>query len=196
MTDQDTPPANPDQPTRRPSGGNNKTGPKKVTAAQKRAQAVELRKAGATFDEIATALGYSNKGTAYRAVEQALKEAVREPALQLIELEVQRLDLMLRALWPAVARGQLGAVDRALRVAERRARLLGLDAAQQIQHSGPGGGPIEVVSFGDMTEEEKVARLRELRAEADRRITLRAEETTRALVSSPAGDTDQPAAAS
>lgn len=189
MTDQDTPTANPDQATRRPSGGNNRTGPKKVTAAHKRAQAVELRKAGATFEEIATALGYSNKGTAYRAVEQALKEAQREPALQLIELEVQRLDMMLRALWPAVVRGQLGAVDRAIRVAERRARLLGLDAAQQVQHSGPDGGPIPL-SFEGMSEEEKVARLAELGAEIERR--LRTQPAEKALVSGPALDTAPP----
>lgn len=142
---------------------------KRVTAAEKRASAVELRKAGATFEEIATAVGYSSKGTAYKAVEQALREAVREPAQQLIELEVQRLDLMLRALWPSVVRGQLGAVDRALRVAERRARLLGLDAAQAVHHSGPDGGPIPVDVSG-MTEEEKQARLAELVAEAQRRM--------------------------
>lgn len=169
MTDQDTPLANPGQATRRPSGGNNRTGQKRVTAAEKRRQAVELRKAGATFEEIAEALGYSNKGTAYRAVEQALREAVREPALQLIELEVQRLDLMLRALWPQVVSGKLGAVDRALRIAERRSRLLGLDAAQQVQHTGKDGGPIEVDVSG-MTEEEKQARLAELVAEAQRRL--------------------------
>lgn len=197
MTDQDTPTVNPDQatgkPPRRPSGGNNRTGPKKVTAAEKRRQAVELRKAGATFDEIATALGYSNKGTAFRAVEQALKESVREPALQLIELEVQRLDMMLRALWPAVVRGQLGAVDRAIRVAERRARLLGLDAAQQVQHSGPDGGPIPV-SFEGMSEEEKVARLAELGAEIERR--LRTQPADKALVAEPALDSTPPVAGS
>lgn len=162
MTDQD----NPGEATRKNGAGSTK----RVSAAEKRRQAVELRKAGATFEEIAQAVGYSNKGTAYRAVEQALKDAVREPARELIELEVQRLDLLLRAIWPQVARGHLGAVDRALRVAERRSRLLGLDAAQQIQHSGPDGGPIPVDVSG-MTPAEKEARLRELVAEAQRRMT-------------------------
>jgi hypothetical protein len=153
--------------TPRPS--NNPTGRKTVAAAEKRRQAVELRKAGATFEEIAQAVGYGSKGAAYRAVETELRNAVREPVRELIELETARLDLMLRALWPSVARGQLGAIDRALRVAERRARLLGLDAAQAVTVSGPDGGPVEVDVTG-MTPEEKRAQLEQLVQEASRRL--------------------------
>jgi len=183
-----TTPTNPGEATptgKRPNGAGSTV---KVTAAEKRRQAVELRKAGATFEEIAAAHGadgrrlYSNKGTAYRAVEQALREAVREPTRELIELETQRLDLMLRALWPQVIAGKLGAVDRALRVAERRARLLGLDGPQVVQHSGPDGGPIPVDVSG-MTPEEKAARLAELIAEAQRRLT--AEQKAAAPAASP-----------
>lgn len=178
MTDQHTPPPlpepdNPEKATgKRPNGAGSTV---RVNAAEKRRRAVELRKAGATFDEIAAAPGpdgkplYASKGTAYKAVEQALREAVREPARELIELEVQRLDLLLRAIWPAVVRGHLGAVDRALRVAERRARLLGLDGPQVVQHSGPDGGPIPIDVSG-MTEAEKQARLQQLVAEAQRRL--------------------------
>lgn len=192
MSDQDTPADNPGTATPPAKRANGAGSTKKVTAAEKRARAVELRKAGATFEEIATAIPYANKGTAYKAVEQALREAVREPAQQLIELEVQRLDLMLRALWPSVVRGQLGAVDRALRVAERRARLLGLDAAQAVHHSGPDGGPIPVDVSG-MTEEEKQARLRELVAEAQRRMAKGEDPATPA---STEGDTAATPAAS
>lgn len=191
MTDPHTPGSNPGKAT---STANGAGSPKRVTAAERKRLAVELRKAGATFEEIAGTLGadgrplFSNKGNAYRAVEQALKESVREPALQLIELEVQRLDLMLRALWPQVVSGKLGAVDRALRVAERRARLLGLDAAQQVQHSGPDGGPIPVDVSG-MTEEEKEARLRDLVAEAQRRLDR--QQAGEAPTGAPSGTTGE-----
>ncbi len=49
-------------------------------------------------------------------------------------------------LWHrAMVEGDLRAVDRLLRVAERRARLLGLDL-DRVEVSGPGGGPIEVAA--------------------------------------------------
>ena len=43
--------------------------------------------------------------------------------------ELARLDRMQVGLWPQVIKGNHGAIDRVLRIMERRARLLGLDAA-------------------------------------------------------------------
>jgi hypothetical protein len=54
-----------------------------------------------------------------------------EEVQQLRVLESQRLDALLEAVWPQAAQGHLPAVDRAVRILERRARLLGLDAPQQ-----------------------------------------------------------------
>ena len=154
-------------PAPRPS--NNPTGRKTVTAAQKRAQAVTYRKAGKTFQEIADLVGFTSKATAYNAVKRALEDAVREPAQELIQLETERLDAMLAGLWPAIEQGDTQAVNAGIRVSERGARLLGLDAAQAVTMSGPGGGPIPVDVTG-MTPEERRTQLEQLVVEAQRRL--------------------------
>lgn len=46
--------------------------------------------------------------------------------------DLERLDQLVLALWRQASQGSLGAVDRVLRVLERRAALLGLDAPQRV----------------------------------------------------------------
>lgn len=108
--------------------GEDAASPRRITAAEKRARALELRKAGATYDQIARQVGFSERGAAYRAVQTALLEITQEPAQEVRQLELERLDAMLLGLWPAARKGKEGAVDRVLRIMERRAKLLGLDA--------------------------------------------------------------------
>jgi hypothetical protein len=100
---------------------------RQVRAHERHLQALELRKAGVTYEVIAGQLGYANASGARKAVVSALKATLREPAAELRELELARLDAMLLPLWRPVQAGDEKAVDRALRIMERRARLLGLD---------------------------------------------------------------------
>jgi len=51
-------------------------------------------------------------------------------------LELLRLDELLNALWDTAIAGDLKAVDRVLKVMERRAKLLGLDAPFEIKTDG------------------------------------------------------------
>ena len=62
----------------------------------------------------------------------------RENARTVRDLEVKRLDNIMIRRYPQAMDGNQGAVDRMLRIMERRAKLLGLDAPTQqtIQHSG------------------------------------------------------------
>jgi hypothetical protein len=113
--------------------GESKTSPRRVIAKERTAQAIELRIAGAKYRVIAETLGYASEQAAHKAVSEALAQAVREPARQLIEIELHRLDALMLAIWPAARRGVLGAVDRAIRIMERRAKLLGLDAPIMIE---------------------------------------------------------------
>lgn len=46
--------------------------------------------------------------------------------------DAERLDQLLIAVWPMATKGSLGAVDRVLRLLERRAALLGLDAPRRV----------------------------------------------------------------
>jgi hypothetical protein len=104
------------------------TSEKHIAAVLRQAAAVELRKAGKGYQAIASHLGYKGPSGAYKAVSSALKKILAEPVDELRTLEEQRLDTMLSAIWPAVLKGDLGAVDRGLRIMERRAKLDGLDA--------------------------------------------------------------------
>lgn len=98
-----------------------------LEAHAKRLRALELRRAGATFDQIAEQVGYASRGKAHDAVMAALADVIREPAEKTLALELDRLDALTVALWPKVRRGDEKAVQAVLRVMERRAKLLGLD---------------------------------------------------------------------
>lgn len=107
--------------------GEQRASERRINAAEKQAQAIELRKAGATYDQIARKVGYSNRGSACRAVQKALEKITEEPALELRALVSERLDTMLLGVWQQARSGHLGAIDRALKIEERRAKLFGLD---------------------------------------------------------------------
>src|SRR3990167_6389839 len=99
-----------------------KTSVRRLAAIAKQQQALELRKAGATFDTIAQSLGYASPAGAYAAIESALKRTLQEPADQLRRIEMERLNAMLLSIWPSVRQGNYGAIDRALRIMERTAK--------------------------------------------------------------------------
>jgi len=110
---------------------------------QREIACLELRMAGRTYRAIAAELNISKSG-AYHAVMRALRrlnEKSAEATAEVRTLEVQRLDDLLENLWPY--RHKPAYVDRILRVMERRARLLGLDAPTKSEVTGSDGGPIE-----------------------------------------------------
>ncbi len=103
---------------------------KRIAAAERRIQALELRKAGASYRRIGEALGVAAV-TAHNDVHRALADLIaaqNSSAKEYQALELERLDAMLLAVWTDASHGHLGAVDRVLRISERRAKLLGLDA--------------------------------------------------------------------
>ena len=95
--------------------------------ALRRARALDLRRAGKSYPDIAAELGYSGAGSASKDVSRALDQVVQEAGKQLIQLERERLDGLLAILWPRAERGDVRAARECVRVMERRARLLGLD---------------------------------------------------------------------
>lgn len=111
-------------------------------------RAVQLRMSGLTFNEISNALGYQNPGSAHRVVQRALDRWGWNTVDEYRKIELQRLDMMTVRLWPqAMGRSakvedgvvvdpgvppDLDAMSQLLRIMERRARLLGLDAPQAL----------------------------------------------------------------
>lgn len=128
---------------------------KSLETAKRDGEAAQLRAEGKTYDQIAEALNFSDRSLARRAVERALAATVREPADELRQLELIRLD----ALWVeavkvmttehiTVNNGRvieidgvplkddgptLSAIDRLLKIMERRAKLVGLDSPAKVE---------------------------------------------------------------
>lgn len=123
--------------------------------AARDAQACELRAQGLTYAAIGAELGLS-KSQAFEGVQRALRDTLQEPADDVRRLELIRLDELaqharqvLLGTHYVVSQGRvvrltrggipleddapkLAAIDRLLRIQERRARLLGLDSPQRV----------------------------------------------------------------
>jgi len=102
----------------------------KAKALARGERALRLRIEGATYRQIAADLSCS-AATAYRDVSSALAEIASsrsEQAEELRALQSARLDALLVAVWDTAEAGDVKAIDRVLRIMERRARLHGIDA--------------------------------------------------------------------
>ena len=112
------------------------TSERMLAAYERSRQALELRKAGYSFPKIAEALGYKGPSGAYDAVHSAIRRTLTEPAREVVDLELARLDALLVAVWPNAIRGDDKAIRRVLDIMERRSKYLGLDAPTKIDISG------------------------------------------------------------
>jgi hypothetical protein len=118
----------------------------KEKAAARRIDALNMRKAGASYRAIGRKLGVS-EAQAFRDVQTCLAELAAEQkqsAEELRQMELERLDAMLLANWSRAMGSEkvpadLKAQDRILRIMERRAKLLGLDAPTKIAPTTPDG---------------------------------------------------------
>jgi hypothetical protein len=134
---------------------------------ERREKCVKLRAIGASYSMIGAQLGISAQ-RAHRCVTEALNaQAARQSSTteQYRDVELERLDMAQRKVMAVLERSHvyvsggkivydgkiqliddapvLAAVDRLVRISERRAHLLGLDAAMKV--AGPEGEPL----FGD-----------------------------------------------
>lgn len=114
-----------------------KTTAEAIDRAERRARAVDLRAEGHTLREIADKLGVS-VSTAASDIDRALSEVPADSVDLLRRLWGQRLDALLKAVWTSAMSGNLDAVDKAVKIADRAAKLYGLDAPQQISMSTTG----------------------------------------------------------
>lgn len=62
------------------------------SSVQRDADASRLRSDGKTYQQIADALGYNDRGHAWRGIQRARRAILREPAEELIQVESARLD--------------------------------------------------------------------------------------------------------
>jgi len=84
--------------------GESKSSKRRIEAKERQKKALQMRLAGASFDQIAEALGYANRSGAYDAVQRVMK-GIPEPEAKLYKkLNIERLNRLLVALWPTATR--------------------------------------------------------------------------------------------
>ncbi len=128
-----------------------------IAIAERRALALDARKQGFNFAQIAEYLrtqpGVSpayNVGQAYKDVIHELRRIVAEAsetANDVLRLQLERYDTLLSAWWPkAVDEDRLDPVafDKVMVLMTKVETLVGLNRPQQVQVTGPGDGPLEV----------------------------------------------------
>ena len=144
--------------------GHSRASATRIKAAERRAQAQALRRAGASYAQIGRLMGVS-ESRAYRLIMGELERINRdrrESAEAVIQLELQRLDSLFTVAYQAAMAGDLGAVGTCLNIMARRSRLLGLD---QVAHTTPDQAAQPSanvgISIGDLLakwrEEERLA---------------------------------------
>ena len=90
-------------PARAPGGRRNN----RPLAQWRKARAVELATQGYTYQQIADELGYANRGTVHRVVQQTLQAVQTEHVEMLRALEVDRLDALQHGLWDEAVAGNV-----------------------------------------------------------------------------------------
>jgi hypothetical protein len=129
-----------------------------LEGAERDAQAVRMRTAGHSLQQISDYLEYGGTSNVHRAIKRVLAETVQEPAEELRQMELDRLDALAQRVWAVleaqhvtVSNGRivylgsepladdapvLNAVDRLVKISESRRKLLGLDAPAKVQSEG------------------------------------------------------------
>lgn len=119
--------------------------PERVERALHAMTCLHLRQTGLTYAEIAHQTN-SVETDVYRVIRREL-EQMRKTRTEVIEnvrnMELSRLDRMLVKCMAAVEEGDLTSVDRVIKIMDRRAKYLGLDAPAKTELVG--GGAVLII---------------------------------------------------
>jgi hypothetical protein len=95
-----------------------------------RRKAFELKIKGWSYRAIGKLLGKSG-ARIHQYVQAETRKIPQDAADEMIRHEIERYDMMLKGVLPAARKGDPKAILAAVRIGERRARLLGLDAPEK-----------------------------------------------------------------
>jgi hypothetical protein len=129
----------------------NRPAGEEVELAEKRAIAMEYRRNGHSYREIAMLMD-TTVSTAYYWVQaelRALRELTVEEAEDVRDMELMRLDQMLSNLQAGITAGDPMSISTALRVGERRSKLLGLDAPTKVDQRNLNLTPEDAAKMSD-----------------------------------------------
>jgi hypothetical protein len=140
-------------------GSPSPTSPRRISAAQRQARALDLRKCGYTLAQIAEELGYASDAGVRKALRTALERTVQQPADEVRLLIQARNDELLQALYPRALDGELEAVDRVLKINRETAAIHGLIATKVKVGQDPEADPVGVRMTLEVAVYEALRRL-------------------------------------
>lgn len=138
------------------------TSAQKIEIAERRALALELRRQKKTFIEIGELLGV-HPSSARRIVWEAISnlgENAQENAAKMRDQEVADLGVLEETLMERAAEGNMDAMDRVLKIKERRAKLMGLDAPAKTESKST--TVVYGVNLDEANRDELIAMARQL----------------------------------
>lgn len=104
-----------------------------VIATERLRLALQMRRLGHTYEEIAESCGYANASGAWKAIKKAESSVIRDEGRALVNRQLSYIDYALSTcVMPQVKAGDLFAVDRMVALLKRQADLLGLDAPKEV----------------------------------------------------------------
>jgi hypothetical protein len=156
--------------------------------AERDARAFELRKMGLSYRRIASALDIS-ESTAHAGVQRVLQKIGRQLAENngdVLRMELERLDQLMSQIWPLTRERKLeirdadgnpseitlppdlDAVDKVVKLMDRRAKLLGMDSITIQTGGGGSGGPMlgHTEKAGEVSPKEEAMELLKVMFEA------------------------------
>ena len=154
------PVADPVVPVTKITRGGNRTAPDQD--ALRKLEVTRLRLAGYTTREIATML-HTSASTVSEDMKVLTREwmaEAQENRASAIGLDVARLDALIHAIWEKAVGGDLPAIREVVRLLERRAKVMGLDAPELHRIGGEDGGPVVTTTY-DLRETVRAVALRE-----------------------------------
>jgi hypothetical protein len=133
--------------------------PSAAGVRERERRAIELHLGGWTLERIADELGYANASGPQKAIARAMERHIAADVAEQRALDIARLEKMLEAVWPTVTaslvteqekaedqvsakvllarvRHQHDAIDRAVKIIERRAKTIGYDAPTKAEVTG------------------------------------------------------------
>lgn len=113
--------------------------PREAQTRARRIKALQLRAARLTYQQIADRLYNGDRSNARKDILKAVETQEKEAADEVRAQEIILLDQLARPLIKRAIEGDDKAVTAMLRIMERRAKYLGLDAPTQVEQTGVGG---------------------------------------------------------
>jgi AcrR family transcriptional regulator len=131
----------------------------------------EMRLAGFTSQRaIAQRLGVDKATISrdFKELDAKFQEIAAQDIVRAKGLDLERIEALIDAIWAKAENGDTWSIDRIVKLLERKANMLGLDAPKKTEVTGKDGGPMQVEHITSMLAADMGLDPEEVLAEADR----------------------------